>query len=51
MENPTPNVSQGQKKQKGKGFSKPVQGTQVKPQPAAVATPQAQGQQAQQCKV
>ena len=48
MDNIIPSFTKAQKKQK-KGTAKPVQSTQPNPQ-AAVAMPQAQCQQAQQCK-
>jgi len=50
MENLIPGVAQKQKKQKGKSFVKTAQNTQVKPQAAVAAAPQAQAQQAQAAK-
>ena len=50
MENTIPTISQVQKKQKGKVFSKPGQNSQAKPQAAAVASAQVQGQPTQQVK-
>jgi hypothetical protein len=50
MDNLIPSFSKAQKKQKNKGFAKPAQNAQPKPQAAVDATPQVQGQQAQQSK-
>ena len=50
MENPIPNVSKGQKKQKSKGSLKAEQNSQSNPQSVCGSASQAQGQQAQQCK-
>jgi hypothetical protein len=50
MENPIQGVPQKQKKQKNKGFAKPVQNAQANPQAVGGTVPQAQGQQAQQSK-
>jgi len=50
MENPIPNVTKGQKKQKSKVSVKAVQNPQSNPQAVCGTAAQAQGQQAQQCK-
>jgi hypothetical protein len=44
MDNPIPNVPQGQKKQKSKGFAKSALNVPSKAQAVGSATPQPQGQ-------